>query len=618
MVREVAGWQGLVYDASPTPRVRGGRLWPGMTLLTAVSDSLFSLLSGPNDSFFWSNPIFEKDFWEGFTKGFRIFLAMVGALLLLYEIRARRMGERIPERTRKRWAWALAAISFAVYVDFGNPNTRYSEYYHRHELYHYYLGSKYSTELGYTRLYECTLVAEVENGRLDQVKNREVRDLNVNLIKPVSETYILKDPDQCKKHFTKERWATFKREIDWFYHSAAGSYWEGMQKDHGYNPPPVWTMTGKFFSSFHEAGDGFFKFLASIDLFLHAGVLLLFNWAFGWRVMAVAAVFWGANAPADFYWTGGAFLRQDWLFFLVAAVCCARKRYFFCAGFALTWSALLRIFPGVFVLGWAIIMGIYLLESIRRGPRKIAGDTAKGLLTYIHPDHRRVIAGCVVALATLVPASIMVCGSESYSEFYHHTLKTHQNTPLTNHMGLETMVVHNWEGRMRFGRDDNLSDPFEGWKKGRLERFRELKPLFIGIVLATFAWTVWALRRTKLLWVGTVLSLPLVMCLTNLTCYYYSFFMIGAALVAARPQLGAPFLVASGIGKVLQYSPAGFYWVDDRWTAESWLYFALGLILLAGYSRPFSMDRLKAWWDGKPEPKSKPAALPPSPAAESS
>jgi hypothetical protein len=222
-------------------------------------------------------------------------------------------------------------------------------------------------------------------------------------------------------------------------------------------------------------------------------------------------------------------------------------------------------------------------------------------------------------VATLVPASIAVCGEESYSEFYHHTLRTHQNTPLTNHMGLESMLVHNWDGRMRFGRDDNMSDPFEGWKKGRLERFKQLKPVFIAINLGIFAWTAWALRRTRLLWVGLALSLPMVLCLTNLTCYYYSMFIIGAALVAVRPQLGAPYLLASAIGKVLQYSPAGFFWVDDRWVAETWLYALLCVILLAAYSRPFSMERLKAWWDGKPEPKPpKPPAPTPEPLESSS
>ena len=112
----------------------------------------------------------------------------------------------------------------------------------------------------------------------------------------------------------------------------------------------------------------------------------------------------------------------------------------------------------------------------------------------------------------LVPVSMMVTkGPEAWVNFANHTLKTHSRTPLTNTMGLETMIEHNWSGRMRFTRDDNLEDPFAAWKQGRLDRFQQLKPLFIGIVLFVFAWTVWALRRTKLMWVGLALSTPLVM-----------------------------------------------------------------------------------------------------------
>jgi hypothetical protein len=83
-------------------------------------------------------------------------------------------------------------------------------------------------------------------------------------------------------------------------------------------------------------------------------------WAFGWRIGALATVFWGCNAPANFYWTGGAFLRQDWFFLLVASLALARRRRFFLAGFALTWSALLRVFPMIFFGGWAIIMVFHL------------------------------------------------------------------------------------------------------------------------------------------------------------------------------------------------------------------------------------------------------------------
>jgi hypothetical protein len=260
---------------------------------------------------------------------------------------------------------------------------------------------------------------------------------------------------------------------------------------------------------------------------------------------------------------------------------------------------LLRIFPGIFIIGPAIIIGIQLIETIRR-------KKPKRLLDYIHPDHQRFIAGCAVCLAVLVPASMVLTeGVQAYKDFYEHTLKTHQRTPLTNTMGLETMVEHDWKGRMRFTRDDNLDDPFEGWKSGRLERFKQMKPIFLGIIAFVFGWTIWALRRTKLLWVGVALTVPLVMCLTNVTCYYYSFCMVAAALVLVRRQIGPPLLVTSGVSQILLYAPNGYYWVDDRYNAQSYLFFAMGLILLFVYSRPFSIARLKAWWDGKPEPKDK-------------
>jgi hypothetical protein len=546
----------------------------------------------------WQGEWFKKEIWDDFTKVVRLTLTIAGALFLIYEIRARRLRERIPLRWKKRVAYVMTAIAFLVYFDFFNPNVRYVEYYHRHEFYHYYLGSKFSKEVGYVRLYECSMIAEIELGRGDQIRKRDVRDLRMNLIKPVESTYIVSDPDQCKKYFTPERWEAFKKDVDWFYHSAAGSYWEGMQKDHGYNPPPVWTMTGKFFGSFGPADDAYFKALACIDILFHVGTVLLFGWAFGWRAMAVATVFWGCNAPANFYWTGGAFLRMDWIFFLIASLCFLKKRWFVWAGVALTWSALLRIFPGLLIIGIAILVAFEILRRVqkyRQGTFKPAS-----ILDWLHPDHRLFIGGCLAALLVLVPASIMVAGADSYKEFYSHTLKTHSKTPLTNTMGLETMVEHDWDGRMRFTRDDNMDDPFAGWKQGRLDRFKTLKPLFIGIVGLVFLWTAWALRRTKALWVGLAIGPPIVMALTNLTCYYYSYFMVSAALVVLRRPIGPVMLVASGASQLLLDS---YYWVDDKYNAQSWLFFVLALLILFAYSRPLSIERLKAWWEGKPEPK---------------
>ncbi len=195
----------------------------------------------------WQSSLFSNDSWSKLMNGLKIGLTLGGALMLIYEVRSRRLGERIPARTRKNVAIVLAALSFGAYFDFFNPNVRYPEYYHRHEFFHYYLGSKYSHELGYTRLYECTAIAEIELGRGAEVRRRELRDLRVNLIKQVNDTYVVSDPAQCKSHFSPAKWEAFKKDVDWFYGTARGSYWENMQKDHGYNPPPVWTMEGKFF-----------------------------------------------------------------------------------------------------------------------------------------------------------------------------------------------------------------------------------------------------------------------------------------------------------------------------------------------------------------------------------
>ncbi|HEY6077337.1 MAG TPA: hypothetical protein VIW29_00945, partial [Polyangiaceae bacterium] len=467
-------------------------------------------------------------------------------------------------------------------------------------------------------LYECTAIAEIELGRGANVRKRDIRDLRVNLIKPIIDTEVVKDPKHCTDHFSKERWEAFKKDVDWFYKSAAGSYWENMIKDHGYNPPPVWTMTGKFFANMGVADDGFFKWLASIDIMLHMGAVALMVWAFGWRTTAIGVVFWGCNKAADFYWTGGAFLRQDWWFFLVASLCLTRKKFFFLAGFALMWSGLLRIFPAIFFGGWAIAILIHIALRLR-GKRQCS-DGKSGVLGLLEPSHRRLISGAVVALAVLVPASMAATKTAdgkpyaAYVEFYQHTLKTLQHTALTNHMGLESVMVHNWDGRMRFLRNDNQDDPFEGWKANRSTRFKEMKPIYFAIVLGIAAWMVWALRRTKQLWLCLPITLPLLCALTNMTCYYYSLFIVAAAMVHVRPALGAPMLITACVSSFMLWPPRGFYWVDDRFVAQAYLFIAFGFMILWIYSRPFSVARLKAWWDGKPEPKTPPRPLAPSPA----
>jgi hypothetical protein len=270
------------------------------------------------------------------------------------------------------------------------------------------------------------------------------------------------------------------------------------------------------------------------------------------------------------------------------------------SGAAMTWSALLRVFPVIAFFGWGVIIAIHVFR--RWQVYRAQGKPAQGLWaldTWLTRDHQRLLSGCIVAASVLVPASLVVTGPDSYSEFYQHTLRTHDNTPLTNHMGLKSIMAHNWEGRMRFGRNDNLDDAFQEWKQGRVDRNAAQKPIRFAIIALIGAWTVWALRKTKLLWVGPILSLPLLMCASELTCYYYSFFMIAAALIRQRPTFGPAYLAVSCSGSAILWY---YYWVDDRFVAMSYVYLLLSLLILYVYSRPFSMQRLRAWFEGTREP----------------
>ena len=555
-------------------------------LFSSVATGALGALGAAAD--FWDFKYFEKDSWSQLMKGLRIALTLGGALLLLYEVRAAKLGERIRERTKKRVAVVLTILGFGVYFDFFNPNVRYSEYYHRHEFFHYYMGSKYAKELGYTRIYECTAIAEIELGRLEDVQNRDLRDLHDSLIKPVKSSYVLTDPDQCKKRFTPEHWQKFKDDVVWFEANSRGDYWREMQKDHGYNPPPVWTMTGQLLSRLAPAGDGFFKLLSALDVLLNLGMVLLLGWAFGWRVMTVGTVFWAVSAPNEFYWTGGAFLRQDWLFLLVAAVALARKRRFALAGAAATWSALLRVFPAILFVGWVLAIALELFQK-----------------RSLSSSNKRLIVGSLIAAAVLVPPSMLAAGADAYPAFAKNIV-SRQAAGATNRMGLETMVQHDWDRRMRFLRDDNLSDPFEVWKRERSARLDRLKPLYVLVIGFVFAWTLWALRRTKLLWAAVPLGLPLVVAVADPACYYYSMFIVTALLIRQCPSLGPLMLATAGGSQILHVT---YFWIDDRYAAEAWLFFIFGLMVLYAYSRPFSVARLRAWWHREPETPPKRAAL---------
>jgi hypothetical protein len=76
----------------------------------------------------WQSALFSNDSWMRLMNGLRILLTCGGALLLIYEARSAALGHGVSERTKKRIAIAMSALSIGAYFYFFNPNVRYPAY----------------------------------------------------------------------------------------------------------------------------------------------------------------------------------------------------------------------------------------------------------------------------------------------------------------------------------------------------------------------------------------------------------------------------------------------------------------------------------------------------------
>src|ERR1700722_3486612 len=287
---------------------------------------------------------------EDVATGLKAVVAFTALALSVWALVRRLSGNPFPKKTILYVTILFGALGVVGYIsadDLGSTN-----FIHRWEFFHYYLGSKYPKELAYKRLYVCAAVAQSELGPAMRAEAmaRNIRDLETDVIKPAAP--FLEHPEACKDHFTPERWSSFKKDVYWFRTTANKKFWEGMSTDHGYNPPPVWTMSGHFFGSlFPTVTNTSMSILASLDTIVFALTFFSVWWAFGLETCCFVLLFWGLQFPANGYFTGASFLRQAWLLFLVLAACLLRKHYWALAGASLALSALLRVFPAIFFAG---------------------------------------------------------------------------------------------------------------------------------------------------------------------------------------------------------------------------------------------------------------------------
>lgn len=287
----------------------------------------------------------------------------------------RRTGRRQPIGTALLCGLALGAVLLHAAVPLTKAAT--GQTVRSWNVFHYYVGSKYFEELGYTDLYMATLAADdAHRATLPQTKDaqkqanatsfgfiKKARDQVSGRVLPRAELMTGWDPAVISPERLDELGADTR-----FLRPHLGTRgWRHVLTDLGYNPAPPWTLVGTTLGNVVPARWPWFLIITNGDLVLFLLTGLLLWWAAGARV-AAAAVLWTVTFEINIDRFAGGFLQYDWFASTLIAGAFLLRGWHRSAGIALSWGAMTRVFPGFLILPFVIQAGRALIrrEAIAR------------------------------------------------------------------------------------------------------------------------------------------------------------------------------------------------------------------------------------------------------------
>lgn len=370
--------------------------------------------------------------WLQSTEGrleVKLGVATLGAILCgLIWWRARRGS---PSRAVGALLALTTLVSVAAYFEFGA--LRYERYMNPHDVYHYYLGSKYSAEHQYTGLYRASLVADAElnaeRGQMAAFRESSIRDLHNHRYESVND--VMADADTIRAWFSPNRWTEFKQDVR-FFQDAVTPYsktkWSDMLRDKGYNATPVWNAVARAISSRAPTSDErAMRTLPMLDLALLVGMFGLVWRAFGRTPTVMALLFYGVDYMMAYPHIKGGFLRLDWLVCTVAAGALLKLGRPVLAGAALAYAGLTRVFPLVFALGPAVLLAENLLSVARARLAPDRPPVRRDLLVFF--------AALAVTASALIGASILADGGTSLWSVFLDKISLHNSDMSSNRAG---------------------------------------------------------------------------------------------------------------------------------------------------------------------------------------
>lgn len=416
----------------------------------------------------------------------------------------------------------MAVISALAYTNFGEFNGWPPI--HTREMFHYFLGTKYFPELRYDGLYVASIAAQAESGSQYEAQDA-IRDLRNNSIRSVTE--LQPHVTEVRGRFSEERWDQFVTDHRYFLqvtYPVIAFY----RFDHGYNPPPNWTFVGRLLSRWIPATEGTLQGLAMLDLLLLGVAFAAIYRTFGARVACLSLIIFGLGAPWRYDWSGGAFLRNDWITALALGLCSLKRDRMVTAGVLLGYAASVRVFPAAFLIGPGLlaIRDITNRMSVRWFARLGVGVAASLLVSFV--------LGCLTG-----------AGPSVWPEFFKN-IRIHNETASGNSVGVESVVLMDAAVSARLEVTGDLVGSITAWDELMDQAAAQRRPLLVGASLLFTLMVLAALWECSLV-EASALGMALVFGLMAPSCYYYVF-LIFVPLVGSgwRPTI-AVLAISAGV-----------------------------------------------------------------------
>lgn len=447
------------------------------------------------------------------------------------------------------------------------------------DMFHYVIGARYQSELGYDHFYDACLLAlrEIETEQSDPEfwQRFQYRDMRTYEILPGAAA--LMQEAEIKAFFSSMQWEQFVQDVTYFYHDLTPEYFYNVFGDHGYNPPPTYTLAAKLFVGSGDLSESKLLLLASIDWILIALALGLIAWGFGVEAALVTVSLFGIAYMSNFSWIGNAFLRFGWFTGIVAGIVFQKRGLAVASGVSLGIAAGLRVFPGILLFSLAFPFIWSWWKEIKAGERNIR--SWKNDLLAWHRSNR-----CVQLMKTVVSAAVLLVvwgitaelvsdRSGVWSE-WKDTISLHEGRLSANHVGLRSGITIHPE--LTSGKIV-AADPIEWWNTKKAEILAKRAWIYIPIILLYLGCLLACARKASIhhyLLVG----LTSFFFFLDLSGYYYSFMALFPLLFVGRSlrNISMAYLAAS----LLALLVLSHYWTQQIYQYLDWVYAVSSLVLI--------------------------------------